>query len=116
VESQISSADGLPFPAALVDGAASLQPRINHDWRLRMGVHASQFRALTGGGVTGQVRMGAVTLGLERRLGNQLSVGVDFSYLAQRSQGSLPMPPAVNRGVGGVRLDWTWPPRAEEGQ
>jgi len=116
VESQISSADGLPFPAAVLDGEAALQPHINHDWQLRLGVHASQFRALTGSSVTGQVRMGAVTLELERRLGNQLSVAVDGSYLAQRSQGVLPMPPAVNRGVGGVRLEWTWPPRAEEGQ
>jgi hypothetical protein len=116
VASQVSSADGLPFPAALLDGGASLQPYISPDWRLRLGVHASQFRALTTGGVTGQLRMGAVTVELERRLSNQFSVGVDFSYVAQRSQGSLPMPPAVNRGVGGVRLNWTWPPRAEAGQ
>jgi|GEM_PF-4942389 len=112
---QINNGGGaLPFPVALTQAQFQCGPRLRPGWRLQFGVNVAQMSALAAGDLDSRVRMAAASVELTRRLGRDLSLGLDYSYLAQRARGLIPLTPAVNRGLGGVRLDWTWPGTLQE--
>ncbi len=112
VSSEVSNGGGaLPFPVRLLEASADLAPRLPRHWRLQLGVQADRFTTLTSGALAGRVQMAVASAALEHPLGPQLSLQIETSLLLQRSQGSLPLTPAVTRGLVGVRLSWQWPPR-----
>lgn len=114
---QISNGGGaLPFPTSLFTVSGSVARRISSQWRAQFGLNASQFNALDGGAdLVGHVRLAAIDAALARRLGRQLSLEFDYEYFLQRSTGLMPLAPAVNRSLGGIRLRWQWPPLPEGG-
>ncbi|HWG38832.1 MAG TPA: hypothetical protein VN690_14060 [Terriglobales bacterium] len=110
LQRQINNGGGaLPFPVALTQAQFQCGPRLRPGWRLQFGANVAQMSALAAGNLASRVRMAAVSVTLTRRLSRELSLGLDYSYLAQRASGLIPLTPAVNRSLGGVRLDWVWP-------
>ena len=108
---QVSDGGGaLPFPVALLDGRLQGGPAHSGRWRLRAGLHLSQLTALASGALGGRVRMAAIGIQAERQLDRHLVLGLNYSYLLQRSQGAFPLLPAVNRDRAAVRLNWSWRP------
>ncbi|MGH9412490.1 MAG: hypothetical protein ACRD0Y_02010 [Terriglobales bacterium] len=114
-ERQVSSGGGaLPFPTSLLMVSASAGRRVSPAWRVQGGLNASQFQALDGGAqLTGHVRFAAVDLALVHTLGRHWRLEFHYEYFLQRSSGLMPLAPAVNRSVGGIRLRWQWPPIPE---
>ncbi|TAN21965.1 MAG: hypothetical protein EPN33_09935 [Acidobacteria bacterium] len=114
---QISNGGGaLPFPTSLFTASGSIARQISPQWRAQFGLNASQFNALDGGAdLVGHVRLAAIDAALARRLGRQLSLEFDYEYFLQRSSGLMPLAPALNRSLGGIRLRWQWPPLPEGG-